>query len=268
MRSSLLSRIVLIIAKAYTFLLVVVPKPRPARPSEKRFVAIQSAGSLSKSEPLPCWFDEYVYRKEFARISGESTADAHTVEPAEILMSVVVPAYNEEKRLGIMLDEALEFLDKAYSGKTSTVRVNGHAANGTASKANLEGWEILIVSDGSKDRTAEVALDFARKHGLSEPAPAKKGSKSQPPSRTLRVITLEENRGKGGAVTHGMRHARGAYVAFADADGASRFHDLGRLVEGCDRVKDSQARAVAIGSRAHMVGSEEVVKVSNAVEAA
>ena len=96
------------------------------------------------------------------------------------------------------------------------------------------------------------------------------GTKSAPKTQTvptniphgsIRVISLEENRGKGGAVTHGMRHARGAYVVFADADGASRFSDLGRLIQGCQKVQDRQGRAVGIGSRAHLVGSEAVVKV-------
>ena len=77
----------------------------------------------------------------------------------------------------------------------------------------------------------------------------------------LRVVKLEKNRGKGGAVTHGMRHARGEYILFADADGASRFSDLGRLIEGCEEVVDGAHRGVAIGSRAHLVGSEAVVKV-------
>jgi dolichyl-phosphate beta-glucosyltransferase len=58
-----------------------------------------------------------------------------------------------------------------------------------------------------------------------------------------------------------MRHARGTYVVFADADGASRFSDLGGLVQACEKAKDSQGRAVGVGSRAHMVGTEAVVKV-------
>ncbi len=78
---------------------------------------------------------------------------------------------------------------------------------------------------------------------------------------TLRVVTLERNRGKGGAVTHGMRHVRGKYVLFADADGASKFSDVAKLLRACRAVADERGRAVAIGSRAHLVGSEAVVKV-------
>jgi dolichyl-phosphate beta-glucosyltransferase len=76
------------------------------------------------------------------------------------------------------------------------------------------------------------------------------------------MITLDQNRGKGGAVTHGMRHARGRYVLFADADGASKFSDLGKLLTACQDAEDKKGRAVAVGSRAHLVGSEAVVKRS------
>ena len=82
-----------------------------------------------------------------------------------------------------------------------------------------------------------------------------------PPS-SIRMITLSQNRGKGGAVTHGMRHARGQYVLFADADGATNFPDLSKLVDACEEKCDSQQRGVAVGSRAHLVGSAEVVQRS------
>jgi dolichyl-phosphate beta-glucosyltransferase len=59
-----------------------------------------------------------------------------------------------------------------------------------------------------------------------------------------------------------MRHVRGQYVVFADADGASKFEDLGKLVAACEEVVDSEGRGIAVGSRAHLVGSEAVVKRS------
>ena len=112
----------------------------------------------------------------------------------------------------------------------------------------VSGYEIIVVSDGSRDRTVDVVLEFSRKHKLDD---------------VLRVVTLEKNRGKGGAVTHGFRHVRGEYVLFADADGASKFSDLGRLIEGCEEVADGSHRGVAVGSRSHLVGSDAVVKVCN-----
>jgi len=58
-----------------------------------------------------------------------------------------------------------------------------------------------------------------------------------------------------------MQHVRGKYAIFADADGASKFSDVGVLLE---KIKDVQRdeMGVAVGSRAHMVHSESVVKRS------
>ena len=110
-------------------------------------------------------------------------------------------------------------------------------------------------------------MRFSRTHQLNKHAAANGPWKetlkhSSIPPGTIRVVQLEQNRGKGGAVTHGMRHARGTYIVFADADGASKFTDLGKLVVGCEKAKDKLGRAVGVGSRAHMVGTEAVVKRS------
>jgi dolichyl-phosphate beta-glucosyltransferase len=177
-------------------------------------------------------------------------------------ISVVIPAYNEANRILPTLEEMVEYLDAKF-GRPDTQRPGLNRGN-TATQHHrlvfrrdqsvttpenenvIGGYEILIVNDGSTDRTVEVALEFSAKHGLHD---------------VLRVVTLEKNRGKGGGVTHGFRHVRGKYIVFADADGASRFSDLGRLIEGCEDVVDGSNRGVAIGSRAHLVGSEAVVKV-------
>jgi dolichyl-phosphate beta-glucosyltransferase len=160
-------------------------------------------------------------------------------------MSVVIPAFNEEERLEIMLEEAVAFLDAEYGRqRKGKGKQNGSAhKNGGIVKG---GYEILLVNDGSRDKTVDVALEFSRKNQLHD---------------VLRVCTLKQNRGKGGAVTHGFRHVRGEYAIFADADGASKFEDLAKLVEGCKEVADEPKRGISVGSRAHLVGSEAVVKV-------
>lgn len=222
----------------------------------------------------------------WAQVEGEEiNVDAAMieVERAEVAMSVVVPAFNEEERLGRMLGEAVGVLEGVYGdgekddgdgdGEGGFERVemreggggvvrrkvgvppssadgdgegNGHAREGVDQK--VKGWEILVVSDGSTDKTVKTALGFAKE------LPREQRGR-------IRVVQLGENRGKGGAVTHGMRHVRGQYVVFADADGASRFEDLGTLVQRCQDIEDAQGRGVAVGSRAHLVGSEAVVKV-------
>lgn len=229
---------------------------------------------------LPCWQDS---------LGNPTTDNTKEMEKAELFMSVVVPAFNEEERLGGMLEEAVNYLERTY-GKPAECQQDGTLlnevtkcertrrrkldgdANGTANRSAdmpVRGWEILVVSDGSTDGTVETALAFAKDHQLSPHPKSHPGPWStvvdaegvHTPPGTIRVITLTKNRGKGGAVTHGMRHVRGQYVIFADADGASRFDDLGKLVSACQRIEDVQSRGLAVGSRAHLVGSEAVVKV-------
>ncbi|KAI0380024.1 glycosyltransferase family 2 protein [Hypomontagnella monticulosa] len=246
----------------YAILHLIAPKPRPTLPSERTYVTTTPDGIVTRQ--LPCWHDRWLADRHASEARSKNDdptktdiADTGSIEPAEVRMSVVFPAYNEEERILPTLKEAVEYLDATF-GRDPTPHRNKlphtrppsastrrHVQN--APREDLSGYEIIVVNDGSKDRTVEVTLDFARKHGLHD---------------ILRVVTLEKNRGKGGGVTHGLRHVRGEYALFADADGASRFSDLGKLLEGCEEVVDGCHRGVAIGSRGHLVGSEAVVKRS------
>jgi dolichyl-phosphate beta-glucosyltransferase len=265
----------------YFAVVLVAPDPRAPRSSEKKYLTILPDGKTSEARELPCWIDGWRAKKELARRKGDAAIGIAVEEP-EIFMSVVVPAYNEEERMGGMLEEAVEFLQREYgdahasdikaepssSAKRKTNGGPSPFSTTPSSQTAQRGWEILIISDGSTDKTVETALAFAKDHQLSQYPPTvpgpwigKEGHSTHIPHGSIRIITLEENRGKGGAVTHGMRHVRGKYAVFADADGASKFEDLSGLVKACEQLKDSKGRAVAIGSRAHLVGSEAVVKV-------
>jgi dolichyl-phosphate beta-glucosyltransferase len=183
------------------------------------------------------------------------------IEDATVTMSVVIPAYNEEERLEIMLEEAVAYLDTTYgrpestspnekqslAGSRSNSEAYLRAGKATPRPSGPSGYEILLIDDGSTDKTVEVALRFSQQRQLHD---------------VLRIVRLEQNRGKGGAVTHGFRHVRGQYAVFADADGASKFSDLGKLVAACNENQDEQGRCVSVGSRAHLVGSDAVVQVS------
>lgn len=154
-----------------------------------------------------------------------------SLDDASLSLSVIVPAFNEQLRIGGMLDEALAHLSKTPSRT----------------------FEVIVVDDGSSDDTTKVALQFSKKHRASSGA-------------DIRIIRLLHNRGKGGAVQHGMLHARGARLLMVDADGASRFSDIDDLWAALDALESTDSakkgRAVAVGSRAHLVGSEAVVQRS------
>ncbi|KAM5348023.1 hypothetical protein ACJ41O_007847 [Fusarium nematophilum] len=247
--------IALALLALYVALHLVAPKPRPVLPSEKTFITSDSTTGRSQPQPLPCWYDRWLAERQLSEQQVQPseafpTPDAGNIEPAQVRLSVVFPAYNEEDRVIPTLEEAVAYLDEHFGRSTHAKNVPSpttkrHARN--TPKEDLGGYEILVVDDGSRDRTVDVVLKFARDNGLHD---------------VLRVVSLERNRGKGGATTHGFRHVRGEYVLFADADGASRFSDVGRLIEGCEEVVDGSHRGVAIGSRAHLVGSEAVVKRS------
>jgi len=133
-------------------------------------------------------------------------------DAASIDLSVIVPAYNEQKRLPKMLDECLEFLEKRSSS-----------------------YEVIIVDDGSKDSTSAVGLDYVEKFGCDK----------------VRVLTLGKNRGKGGAVRMGMLRARGENLLFADADGATTFADLTKLEDAMKDIS-AEGEGIVCGSRAHL----------------
>jgi len=116
-------------------------------------------------------------------------------------ISIIIPAYNEEKRLPATLRTVRAWLDAT----------------------SWEFAEIVVVDDGSRDATAELA----RTSGA-------------------RVLLNPGNRGKGYTVRHGMLDARGEWALFTDADLSSPIGELDKLTAAVDR---EQARA-AIGSRA------------------
>jgi dolichol-phosphate mannosyltransferase len=111
--------------------------------------------------------------------------------------SIVVPAYNEEESLPVLVGE----IRAALAGRAA---------------------EILLVDDGSTDRTATVALELA----AADPA--------------LRLLRLTRNSGQSAALAAGWRAARGAVVITLDADlqndPAEIPRLLAKLAEGWDVV--------------------------------
>lgn len=142
----------------------------------------------------------------------------------DIDLSLVIPCLNEAKRLGPMLDETVEYLETHYKDR----------------------YEILVIDDESVDDTAGFAIEKAKELNMTP--------------HVMRVIELAPNRGKGAGVAHGLLYSRGKWGLFADADGATKFSDVEKLLECQKDTKDDEP-AVSIGSRYHMDG-DNVVKRS------
>jgi glycosyltransferase involved in cell wall biosynthesis len=112
----------------------------------------------------------------------------------DCFLSIVIPAYNEQKRIGRSLDAILTFL------KTQTYRA-----------------EIIVVDDGSSDGTAaRVAERIPQFHKAGH---------------ELRVLTNDPNRGKGYSVKRGLTEARGEIVLFTDADLSSPITEAPKLID-------------------------------------
>lgn len=105
------------------------------------------------------------------------------------VLSVVIPAFNEEARIGPYLAAIREYLDAEYP----------------------RDYEVVVVDDGSRDGTAalveQAAVGWA----------------------PLRLIRPGKNQGKGAAVKIGVLAAKGRRILFADADGATPIEEERRL---------------------------------------
>ncbi len=148
--------------------------------------------------------------------------------PGESL-TVVLPAYNEEARIGAALDELFGYLR----------RRGDHAREGAPGSAGLPGAiEILVVDDGSTDETAALVT----KRPEAEAA-------TGIPGVTLRVMTVPHG-GKGAAVRAGMLASASDLVVFADADMATPPDQLPLI------AKALGDHDVALGSRIQPDGSD------------
>lgn len=91
----------------------------------------------------------------------------------------------------------------------------------------LPEFEVIVVDDGSTDHTSAAARRV-------------KGAK-------VRVLTLHHNVGKGGALTYGVRHAKGELVTFLDAGGDFHPKQIVRLT----KLLEALGADIVIGSKRH-----------------
>ena len=129
------------------------------------------------------------------------------------MLSVVIPAYNEEARIGATIEAITAYL----------------AASG-------EDYELLVVDDGSTDRTTRLVEESSRFNPR------------------IQLLRLSTNRGKGAAVRTGVLATTGDQVLVSDADLATPIAELARL-----RARLDAGCPIVIGSRA-LTGADIIVR--------
>ncbi len=115
-----------------------------------------------------------------------------------LYLSIVIPAYNEEKRLGLTLQEMHRYFDK----KQYT-------------------YEVIVINDGSYDKTEEEALQS-----------------SIFKSGNLKIFRNNVNKGKGFSVKKGIMASKGDYVLFSDADLSTPIGEVEKLFSALNEKYD------------------------------
>ena len=140
---------------------------------------------------------------------------------AQVFLSVVIPAYNEESRIGPTLLAISRFLER-------------------------QSWsyEIIVVDDGSTDRTPALVEEWTRAN------------------ESIRLVRNGENRGKGYSIRHGASEAAGARMLFSDADLSTPIEELSAMsaiLDAGDADKLGHSRPVPVrpdpeGDQGHCSG--------------
>ncbi|MEN9407268.1 MAG: hypothetical protein RLZZ455_484 [Candidatus Parcubacteria bacterium] len=119
-------------------------------------------------------------------------------------LSIFFPFWNEERNIEAVVTKAIPVAEQV-----------------------AKKWEILMVDDGSSDKTLEVAKRFEAEN------------------KNLRVISLHPNRGYGAALRAGFEHAKYKYIVFTDGDLQFDFEEVTRFLDQID------ASDIVIGYRQH-----------------
>ncbi|MGI6367131.1 MAG: glycosyltransferase family 2 protein [Anaerolineae bacterium] len=132
------------------------------------------------------------------------------MEDKTVKISWVVPAYNEEEAIEPVLKEILDLM-------------------GTLEYT----YEVIVVDDGSRDRTAEIASSLPG----------------------VRIVTHQRNRGNGAARTTGVKASLGEYVIMTDADGTYPLDAVPEMF----RLMDDGA-AMVVGARVREAGTMPLLR--------
>lgn len=110
-------------------------------------------------------------------------------------LSIFMPAFNEESNIAATIIDATK-----------------------AARLLTNDYEVIIVDDGSTDKTAEIVQEFGKRN------------------KHVRLVKHKRNKGYGGAIKTGLRSVRKDWIFFTDSDGQFRFDELGKFVSNKDKA--------------------------------
>ncbi len=148
-----------------------------------------------ESESVCAKFDfRHTIQRELDMFAAEKPVDTIDLSccTAEPVLTIAIPSYNVEKTLR---STVISILDQRNAGKL----------------------EILIVNDGSSDRTAEIAAELQ--------------ARAFSPARPLIRVINKENGGHGSTINVGLEQARGKYFKIIDGDDTVDSEELAKLID-------------------------------------
>lgn len=116
-----------------------------------------------------------------------------------MFLSIVIPVYNEEKRMHASLLKVVDYVKK-----------NGISDNS----------EIIVVNDGSIDNTVSVINQFKEDYNF------------------IKLVDYKDNKGKGYAVKKGVLSAKGDYILFMDTDLSTPLEEIAKVIRFLDMSYD------------------------------
>jgi len=138
-------------------------------------------------------------------------------------LSIIIPAYNEEYRIVHSLDMLEKFITE-----------------------NNYSCEIIIVDDGSKDKTKQVVHEFFSNHNLNN----------------YILIENKTNKGKGFSVRKGLEKASGQFILFTDADFSTPIEESKKMIN----ILKEDGYDIVIGSRAlrdsNVIQKQHIIRMS------
>ena len=181
------------------------------------FLAYTKIASI-KSKKITSKYLECQESTEMIRNEMQLVTNPAEEQKMQKLLSIIIPYYNEEKRIIGMLQDCTNAILQMQQ---------------TSILMNESDVEIVLVDDGSSDNTFTVLMELI----------------TEKKRFNFRIVKHNKNMGKGAAIASGIFVSRGDFVVFADADGATSFSVITSFMEKAIKLNKSEEMFVIFGER-------------------